>query len=533
MVEKRPGRNEPCPCGSGKKYKSCCRGRKRDPFGARTGAGHGKSGPSKVERDFQDTIQNLKDHIDYINAFKTRPTEDIIRTLRGFGLVFDEALFREQTEGRISCYDVAKEHYMDQGHTAEGWDEDLIPTGIEELWKRLIPDRYNIEMVVDAVEDGYNHLEDGRDKEGLASWERAWAIVKALRPTDRTSVADLEAYFKDIVAPSLGHWLIDFETELSNTGMDDRSFLKRRLSLIREVLELLPESDPSFKAAMLRSEAETHSILGNVFEAERLFKAAVDRFPGEVVLYLGWGDMYGYGRSDERTIPINPDRAKAIYERGIQAVPEDRDLLEDRLEMLRERQDMKGSEAKDFPKWFYVPFYELFPDVAEKETRMVDILPGHRELPEGEYYLIELFCGNPDCDCRRVFLLCLHKKMKGPVAVIAYGWEDKDFYRKWLGQDDPDMLKDLKGPSLNRGSPQSELAQPLLKLVSDVLTDMKYIERIKRHYKMFKGALRKGRGKGRDGKPSKGVMERDRSRKVQQWSPFPLDEGSWRLGMGG
>jgi len=24
MVEKKVGRNEPCPCGSGKKYKKCC-----------------------------------------------------------------------------------------------------------------------------------------------------------------------------------------------------------------------------------------------------------------------------------------------------------------------------------------------------------------------------------------------------------------------------------------------------------------------------------------------------------------------------
>ena len=24
VAEKKPGRNEPCPCGSGKKYKNCC-----------------------------------------------------------------------------------------------------------------------------------------------------------------------------------------------------------------------------------------------------------------------------------------------------------------------------------------------------------------------------------------------------------------------------------------------------------------------------------------------------------------------------
>jgi len=26
MAEKKPGRNDPCPCGSGKKYKKCCLG---------------------------------------------------------------------------------------------------------------------------------------------------------------------------------------------------------------------------------------------------------------------------------------------------------------------------------------------------------------------------------------------------------------------------------------------------------------------------------------------------------------------------
>jgi SWIM/SEC-C metal-binding protein len=24
IAERKPGRNEPCPCGSGKKYKKCC-----------------------------------------------------------------------------------------------------------------------------------------------------------------------------------------------------------------------------------------------------------------------------------------------------------------------------------------------------------------------------------------------------------------------------------------------------------------------------------------------------------------------------
>ena len=28
-VDKQPGRNDPCPCGSGKKYKKCCYGKEK------------------------------------------------------------------------------------------------------------------------------------------------------------------------------------------------------------------------------------------------------------------------------------------------------------------------------------------------------------------------------------------------------------------------------------------------------------------------------------------------------------------------
>ena len=39
------------------------------------------------------------------------------------------------------------------------------------------------------------------------------------------------------------------------------------------------------------------------------------------------------------------------------------------------------------------------------------------------------------------------------VAVIAYGWESNDYYREWAGENDPEVIKELKGPVLNRLSP--------------------------------------------------------------------------------
>ncbi|MBI4330588.1 MAG: hypothetical protein HY673_04855 [Chloroflexi bacterium] len=72
-------------------------------------------------------------------------------------------------------------------------------------------------------------------------------------------------------------------------------------------------------------------------------------------------------------------------------------------------------------------------------------------------------------------------------AVIAYGWESAEFYAKWVGDNDPAVTSDLKGPILNCGSPQSALAPQLLKFIRDVvLKDREYVQRLKTHYWMFR-----------------------------------------------
>jgi hypothetical protein len=74
-------------------------------------------------------------------------------------------------------------------------------------------------------------------------------------------------------------------------------------------------------------------------------------------------------------------------------------------------------------------------------------------------------------------------------AVIAYGRESKEFYNRWLGYDDPAVIKELQGPTLNTQSYQSQSASALLKQVEFILGDDQYVERLKRHYKMYKAAI--------------------------------------------
>ena len=141
----------------------------------------------------------------------------------------------------------------------------------------------------------------------------------------------------------------------------------------------------------------------------------------------------------------------------------------------------------------YVPFREHFPDLAERETRTVTILDDrYRGLPAGVYAFVELFCDEPGCDCRRVFL-AVHSSPREPEAVIAYGWESREFYAAWMGDESPEMLSALQGPELNLGSPQSELAPALLEFATSVLlNDRHYVDRLKRHYELFRERIEEG-----------------------------------------
>lgn len=137
-------------------------------------------------------------------------------------------------------------------------------------------------------------------------------------------------------------------------------------------------------------------------------------------------------------------------------------------------------------------FHDLFPELAESETRSITLL-GHTSepaLPAGEYAFCEMFCNEAGCDCRRVMFHVISRFRAEPVAVVAWGWESPEFYAAWLHDDDPDSMAELIGPTLNLGSPQSELAGGILGLVRDVLLkDKAYVERVKRHYRQFRDKI--------------------------------------------
>ncbi len=158
----------------------------------------------------------------------------------------------------------------------------------------------------------------------------------------------------------------------------------------------------------------------------------------------------------------------------------------------------------------YAPFEEYFHDLAEEETRVITVFPGGVDgLPPDAYAFRELYCNERGCDCRRVFFYVTSEAQKRTEAVVAYGWETKAFYAKWMGNADLATLVEMQGPILNVGSPQSRLAPAILRLTEEVLLkDPAYLERIKRHYALFRQKIEGGRLKWKAKDKGKGFGRR-------------------------
>ena len=134
----------------------------------------------------------------------------------------------------------------------------------------------------------------------------------------------------------------------------------------------------------------------------------------------------------------------------------------------------------------YAPFHDKFPDIAENETRSL-IIHSDSELPDDIYIFTEAYCDEQNCDCRRVFFNVLSENTKKLLAVITYGWEKRQYYIDWMGDNNPNVIDTLVGLGLNLTSPQSRLAQALLAKIGFVLkNDISYVKRLKKHYKIFR-----------------------------------------------
>jgi hypothetical protein len=125
-----------------------------------------------------------------------------------------------------------------------------------------------------------------------------------------------------------------------------------------------------------------------------------------------------------------------------------------------------------------LPFDTLFPEVARRELRAVQIVE-HAKLPPGVYGFQENYCNDRDCDCRRVLLQVHWMEGRLEAATINYAFEPA----KPPFDDEPQIFLDLLNP-------QSAHADDLLDLFKEMLeSDPGYHQQLVRHYEMWKAVV--------------------------------------------
>jgi hypothetical protein len=122
-----------------------------------------------------------------------------------------------------------------------------------------------------------------------------------------------------------------------------------------------------------------------------------------------------------------------------------------------------------------IPFYVVDAKLAGDETRVINLFEPHQGIPPGRYNLIEYYCPDPACDCRRVMLnIAEGEELQHFEASISYGF-DRD--------------QEMAGPFLDPMNPQGKYARQLLDVVESwVLSDPHYVARLERHYALVKQA---------------------------------------------
>lgn len=125
-------------------------------------------------------------------------------------------------------------------------------------------------------------------------------------------------------------------------------------------------------------------------------------------------------------------------------------------------------------RMYLIPFFVVEPELAPRETRVLYILSNTGELPAGSYGLLECYCPDPDCNCRRVLINVVEEQQPGRyLATISYAFDEDE----------------MIGPLLDPLNPQSPYAEALVFQIRNfIFDDPKYVARLERHYHMVKDA---------------------------------------------
>jgi tetratricopeptide (TPR) repeat protein len=348
-------KKDPCPCGSGKRYKDCCLKKTKeinDHFREEI-VEKGKEPEIEIPEDIELDFNNLDREtlLKKINQYfeelwdSTKVArlsiEEIVDKLKSMNVHFDKEQFLTQSAGYISACQLAEDHYYTQDWKGKK-DEDFIWLAICELWKRFNSHNPSLEMIDDAICDGYDAFNAQEYESAYSEWKEIWNMIKQIIPstvTDAANVIDIKSFYYDFL-----YWTVDYCEVLSVKGLKNPTFFHKRIDFVREFIEKFPDTEKSLIEELQLIKCESYAFLGEYEQAEPLFQSFISKYPENAAAYAVWGTMYWESN-------INPDYKKAhtIYRQGLARCKNDKKIIYDQLKKMkahRENSPLQKSRGK-------------------------------------------------------------------------------------------------------------------------------------------------------------------------------------------
>ena len=350
------GRNAPCPCGSGKKYKKCCLNKDQQAEGMHSDhkgfiqqppRETGQKIPTKAsgirirpymlakmcdptEKHVQEIFlrrPELKEKNSIsVSQMRSLPTEQLIEKLSERGVRYDQEQFLGMCEIKDSAWDVAEMLWPKQLKSLKKDVSDVAGLAACMLWQRLYDEKkltkVSIEMLDDWMQKGYKQL--AKDHfEACRIWMRVWETFKTVYDLDNRSIDEIDAQFNG--SQSFFNWCQDFEMELINASIDSKEFAEIGVAYLNEFLSFFVDEDALLVNQFKSSLGECYCRSGDQVAGEKVMRELIRQYPDRMVGYIGMEMALSIRKMDDEAL-----------------------ALEERLKILEEAKQFPVIDGKDF-----------------------------------------------------------------------------------------------------------------------------------------------------------------------------------------
>ncbi|MBI3891886.1 MAG: SEC-C domain-containing protein [Candidatus Wallbacteria bacterium] len=388
-------RNDPCPCGSGKKFKRCCletglassppstglapsppaleKRQQRQNYWQKSGLDEWFLGractpalaqveveaylsgsphapfplhPHVAARLAEDAhapfdervLKLVREHLKTGWTFSRvagMSLDSIGDQLRAFGVPYSRELFVSQASGSWSAFGLAGNWIENEPVICRRRAQLFFGIAAHELWRRLLPERPSMEMLDDQMQDGYRLIREGRDQAAADTWWKLWRVATPRIPGAIRATEDVTEVFSGLQLFS--NWIGTFQDLLLELQYEGQPVAGWGIEFGLERIRRFPDDSENCQVSSRRAVASHMLALGHLREGRKMLETILTAWPRSAWGYVALADELAHFWPFSRALPRDLDGARRALELGLKKIsPDDpdREVLLERLEAL-------------------------------------------------------------------------------------------------------------------------------------------------------------------------------------------------------